>query len=276
MTAAATPTNPSAGTDAAAQANSPVNSCPAECPRCRAPITTAKMKEIFPSAPDAKINSITTAFNDAYLKFDINTCLRKAHFFAQIKQEVGESINAVAESLNYPPDRLRSTFSYFSRNPAESERLGRTRAHPADQQAIANRAYANRNGNGDIASGDGWKFRGKGYIQVTGRSNYQNVQNEINRRYPGSGVDIMANEGDILTPKGAMVSAMAFWTMNNLNLKADRGDQDTHVNAITEVVNFHTHTYAQRRAHFRLTKRVFQVPECPARTINLPLGNARR
>lgn len=270
MTEGSTPTNPSAGTDAAAPVNSPTNSCPQNCPRCCEPITEAQAREVFPSAPADKISSLVSAFNEAYLKFEINTCLRKAHFFAQIKQEVGASITSQAESLNYNPAGLKNTFGYFKRNPREADRLGRTPGHPAEQEAIANRAYGDRNGNGNIASGDGWRFRGKGFIQLTGRGNYQNAQNEINRRYPGSGIDIMANENDILTTRGAMISAMAFWTMNNLNLKADRGDQGSHVDAITAVVNLRTHSYADRRTNFTGTKRTFRVPECPNRTVSLP------
>lgn len=276
MSEGAAPTNPSSGTDAAANVNAPENSCPAKCPRCAAQITEAQVREIFPSAAADKISGVTSSFNDAYLKFEINTCLRKAHFFAQIKQEVGASIATAAENMNYNPQGLRNTFGYFQRNPREADLYGRTSAHPANQQAIANRAYANRLGNGDVASGDGWKYRGKGYIQLTGKENYQRVQNEIDRKYPGSGVDIIANENDILTPKGAMVSAMAFWTLNSLNLKADRGDQGTHVDAITAVVNLRTHSYADRRTNFTGTKRTFKVDECPDRVISLPLGNARK
>lgn len=274
MTEGAAPTNPTSGTDATAKVDSPENSCPAKCPRCAEKITEAQVKEVFPSAEADKISGVTSSFNDAYLKFEINTCLRKAHFFAQIKQEVGESIATAAENMNYSPEGLKKTFGYFKKNPAEADLYGRTKDHAADQEAIGNRAYANRLGNGDIASGDGWKYRGKGYIQLTGKTNYQNVQNEIDKKYPGSGVDIIANDGDILTTKGAMVSAMAFWTLNNLNTKADQGDKDSHVDAITAVVNFHTHSYADRRTNFAGTKKTFKVDECPERVLSLPLGDA--
>jgi predicted chitinase len=232
------------------------------CPNCEAEITAAQLKQIFPSASDERIEEVRAVFNEAYKKFEIVTCRRKAHFFAQVREEVGASIRALAESLNYKPEALKSTFSYFARNPAEAEQYGRTAAHPADQVAIANRAYANRNGNGDIASGDGWRYRGKGYLQLTGRGNFQSVQTEINRRYPGSNVDIMADGDQILSPRGGMVSAMGFWTLNGLNAIADRGDSDAHVNAVTEVINRHTKSYAERRGHFNTTKVAFKVAEC--------------
>ncbi|AKT38418.1 glycoside hydrolase family 19 protein [Chondromyces crocatus] len=257
------PTSPAAGADAEAPADSPVNSCPLGCPRCKAKITKEQMKEIFTSAADDKLQGITDAFNEAFEKFEINTCLRKSHFFAQIREEVGPSITTLAENMNYSVEGLKSTFKYFRDNPNEAALYGRSPGKPADQQAIANRAYANRIGNGNIASGDGWQFRGKGYIQLTGRSNYQNVQTEIDSKYPGSGIDIMQNEGDILTVRGGMISAMAYWTMNNLNIKADMGARDEDVNRITAVVNFHTKSYADRRTHFKQTRKTFKLSQCP-------------
>lgn len=232
------------------------------CPNCEAEITAAQLKQIFPSATDARIDEVKAVFNEAFKKFDIVTCRRKAHFFAQVREEVGASVRALAESLDYPPDRLISTFSYFARNRAEAQQLGRTPGHAAEQQAIANRAYANRNGNGNIASGDGWRYRGKGYLQLTGRGNFQSVQTEMDRKFPGSGVDIMADGDQILGPRGGMISAMGFWTSNGLNEVADRGEADANVNAVTAIVNLHTHSYAQRRTHFGVTKVAFKLSEC--------------
>ena len=101
----------------------------------------------------------------------LNSPERLAHFFGQVLQEVGQRIRLV-ESLDYRADRLGSIFSYFRRNPDEALLYGRTADHPADQEAIANRAYADRNGNGNVESGDGWRFRGRGLKQVTSRANY--------------------------------------------------------------------------------------------------------
>lgn len=260
--AEALPTDPSAGADATTPVDSAVASCPVGCPRCTAEITTEQLKQIFGSASDEAIEGMKDAFNAAFKKFSIDTCLRKSHFFAQILQEVGASIQTKAESLNYKDTALKDHFRYFRNNPAEATLYGRNADHPADQQAIANRAYANRNGNGDIASGDGWLYRGKGYIQLTGKGNYQAVQTEIDAKYPGSGVDIVANEGDILTVKGAMISAMGFWSMNNINGAADGGEADDDVDAVTAIVNKHTDTYAKRRTNFGVTKVAFKLAEC--------------
>lgn len=255
------PTDPTAGPDAASSVDSPVASCPG-CPRCTAKITSEQLKEIFTTASDEAIDDMKGAFNDAYEKFSINTCLRKSHFFAQIREEVGGSIKSRVEDLHYREAALKKTFSYFRDRPEEAALYGRNDDHGADPVEIGNRAYANRNGNGDVASGDGYKYRGKGYIQLTGKGNYQAVQDEIDAKYPESGVDIIANEDDILTPKGGMVSAMAYWSMNNINAAADEGETDADVDGVTDIVNSGTSSREDRKTHFKTAKVAFRLAEC--------------
>ena len=262
-----TPSHPAAGADAATPIDSPVASCPYGCPRCKADITSEQLKQIFTSASDDAVNGMRDAFNEAFKKFSIDTCLRKSHFFAQILQEVGASISSKVENMNYKESVLKDKFRYFRRNPAEAALYGRNDDHPADPEAIANRAYANRNGNGDIDSGDGWRYRGKGYIQLTGKGNYQSVQTQIDAKYPGSGIDIITNEGDILTVRGAMFSAMGFWTMNNINAAADPGEADANIDAVTAIVNKATDSYAARRTNFATTKVAFKLAECTEKPV---------
>lgn len=249
---------------------------------CCYPIRQDHLQAIFPTAGAALMLEMTNAFNEAYDRFSVNTCLRKAHFFAQVMQEASSGVSR-SESLNYAADRLkrsvalpnvgsmrfpRGPFSYFWTHPDEADLYGRIPEHGgpitqvANQQEIANRAYANRNGNGDIASGDGWNFRGRGYIQVTGRANYVAVQNEIDLRFPGSGVDIVNNHTDMDNTRGGMISAMAFWSMHNLNASADAGDTDAVVDSITAVINSGTER-GPRRNNFNTTKTVFLTNDCP-------------
>ncbi len=229
---------------------------------CTSYITSDQLKEIFTTATDDRVNELRDEFNNAFDKFSINTCLRRAHFFAQIREEVGANISTFSENLNYSVQSLKDTFSYFRNNPEEAELYGRSDEHPADQEAIGNRAYANRLGNGDIASGDGWNYRGKGYIQLTGRTNYEAVNEEIESNYPDSNINIIDNPDDILTARGALLSAMGYWTDNNLNNLADNGSEDSHVNAITAVINLYTESYSQRREHFGTTSETFKITEC--------------
>lgn len=247
-----------------------------ELMECCYGVTKSQLQTVFSGATDAKLDELVKVFNEAYDKFSVDSCLRKAHFFAQMRQEVGTSATNHEESLNYDAERLKrkvndptdaskkkGPFSYFWTHTDEADLYGRTATQAANQEAIGNRAYASRNGNGDIASGDGWKYRGKGYIQLTGKSNYQSVQNEITAKFPASGIDIIANEGDILTIKGAMISAMAFWSAHSLHLKADKGETDAVVDSITAVINKNTDSYAERRTHFNGNKTVFKTSDCP-------------
>lgn len=269
------PTDPLNADDAAEILNSPTKTCPVDCPRCHAMITKEQLKDMFTTASDANIEEARKAFNECFEKFSVNRCVRKAHLFAQILTEVGTGMKSPTENLNYSAEHLKrkvaagkkfpkGPFKYFWDNP-EADLYGRTADHPADQEAIANRAYANRTdlGNGDVASGDGWNFRGKGFIQLTGKSNYQDVQTHIDAKYPGSGVDIIARPADILEPRGGMISAMGYWSWKKLYVKADAGATDAAVDSITTIVNKWTSSYQERKDNFNdTTKVVFRVSEC--------------
>ena len=270
---AAAPTDPKAGAAPSDTTKAVVAGCSASCPRCHAPITTDQLTTIFPSAPSDRIADTKDAFNKAFEKFELIRCLRKAHFFAQIRQEAGASLTVQAESMNYNKAGLLGTFGSAVKAQPDAVDYARTATQPADQEAIADRVYANRLGNGDVASGDGWRYRGRGYIQVTGKTNYENVQKEIDKRDPGSGINIVNNETDIGTPEGALISAMAYWTLNGLNKKADGGDADAVVNSITAVINLHTKSYAERVQHYKVTMKVFQTPQCLDR--NKPSSEAK-
>ncbi len=225
-------------------------------------LTMDKFAQIFPSASEEKRKEVLEVFNKYCQAFEINTPLRIAHFFAQVKEEVGESINYQTENLNYSINALKyGDFRYFRNNHSEAELYGRGNGHPANQRAIANRAYGNRTdlGNGSIESEDGWNFRGKGFIQLTGRTNYENANNEIQSKVPNSTVNIITDPESILTIEGAMVSSMAYWTMNNLNSKADNaGWHRENVNNITNVVNSGTDSKEDRKEHFDLIQNILK------------------
>jgi predicted chitinase len=186
-------------------------------------LTSKQLDKIFPHANSSRKEEVLKVFNEYCNVFEINTPLRVAHFFAQIKEEVGSQIHFKNESLNYSAKRLKSKkslididgrkksggpFSYFWVHHKEADLYGKTHTQNANQEAIANRAYAGRNGNGNIASGDGWNYRGKGFIQLTGKSNYESANNEIKKYAPDSKIDIIINPKSILTIKGAMLSSM--------------------------------------------------------------------
>ncbi|MCD7099395.1 hypothetical protein [Stenotrophomonas sp. MMGLT7] len=113
------------------------------------------------SVDTAKLQSFVDEINENIEGYKLDTNLRLSHFFAQVREEAGANARTV-ENLDYSPEGLKGTFSYFRRNPSEAELYGRTSAHSADQEAIANRAYSNREGHGDPSLGEGWKYRGRG------------------------------------------------------------------------------------------------------------------
>lgn len=163
-------------------------------------------------------------FKDTCIKYNIDTPLRKAHFLAQIAHESGK-FTRVSENLNYSEAGLVSTFGkYFSKDVVAGKKVAKDFAKKPE--AIANWVYANRMGNGNQASGDGWKYRGKGLIQLTGK----NTQSEYAKSV---GIDITKSPDFLLTPKYAMDSAGWFWNKTKLNALADQDD----IKAITKKIN---------------------------------------
>ena len=167
-------------------------------------------------------------------KFEINTSLRLAHFLAQTGHESG-GFKAVSENLNYGAAGLQSIFKkYFTAESAkEFERK---------PEKIANIVYANRMGNGNQASGEGYKFRGRGYIQLTGKDNYAAFDKTVED-------DILANP-DLIATKYPLLSAAWFFHKNGLHKIADEGATDAVVTKVTKRVNGGTIGLPDRIKHF--------------------------
>jgi len=181
--------------------------------------------------PDAVIAQIP----DTAAKFNITTNLRLAHFLAQCGHESG-GFKAINENLNYGAKGLLGVFpKYF--NAASAAQYERK------PEMIASKVYANRMGNGDEASKEGWKFRGRGYIQLTGKSNYTNFTKFI-------GEDCIANP-DLVATKYPLASAAFFFNSNNLWAICDKGADDATVTAVTKRVNGGTIGLADRIKHFK-------------------------
>jgi len=157
----------------------------------------------------------------------IDTPLRIAHFLAQVLHESG-LMQVVEENLNYSANRLLAVFpKYFS--PAEA------RAHAGNPQRIGNRVYAGRNGNGNEQSGDGYRYRGRGLIQLTGKAKYRELGKSI-------GTDLVAAP-DLVATQLAVASAVFFWSTRACNDPADADD----LVAVTRKVNGGLNGFADRR-----------------------------
>ena len=205
-------------------------------------MTKDMIKRLFPDTRD--VDSVVSVIDEYKDKFGLNTDLRLGHFLAQVREEVGSEFKVLRENLNYRSDALRKTFgNRFTE--AQAREYGRG-VNSANQEMIANIAYANRLGNGDADSGDGWKYRGAGCLQITGKGNFEEVQNRC-VRYAGK-------EMDPDTLEGFVVFGFGFWMQHDLYRLADNGKSDSVVDSITAKINYHTHSYANRVAHFKKIK----------------------
>jgi len=211
------------------------SAAPAPTPQASAPIAPVgglKLDKLKGHIPDAVIAMIP----DTAAKFQINTPLRLAHFLAQCGHESG-GFRATQENLNYSAKGLNGIFKkYFPTEAAAA-------AYARNPQKIANKVYANRMSNGSEASGDGYKFRGRGYIQLTGKDNYTAFGKAI-------GEDICANP-DKVASQYALLSAAWFFSKNGLHKMADGGATDAVVTSITKRVNGGTIGLADRIKHFK-------------------------
>jgi putative chitinase len=182
--------------------------------------------------PDTVIAQIPNVMQN----FGVNTPLRLAHFLAQCGHESG-GFRLTQENLNYSAKGLMGIFKKYFPTQALAD------AYARKPEKIANRVYGNRMGNGAEATGDGFAFRGRGYIQLTGKSNYAAFDLAVED-------DILANP-DLVSTKHALASAAWFWKKNGLNLIADTGSSAEVVTKITKRVNGGTIGLPDRIKHFK-------------------------
>jgi putative chitinase len=195
------------------------------------PASSFKLAALKGHVPDAVLAQIP----DTAAKFGITNTLRLAHFLAQCGHESG-GFRAVQENLNYSADGLKKIFGkYFPGNLNES--------YARQPEKIAARVYASRMGNGDEASKEGFKFRGRGYIQLTGKSNYAAFDKFVDD-------DIMATP-ELVATKYPLASAAWFFNNNKLWSICDQGATDAVVTSVTKRVNGGTIGLADRIKHFK-------------------------
>lgn len=187
-----------------------------------------------------KCDLYINVINDVLPDNNIDTSLRICHFLAQIIHESGH-LKYNSENLNYSSKALKSVFGKYFKTDEVAEKYARK------PEKIANRVYANRMGNGDENSGDGWKYRGRGLIQLTGKSNYINCGNDLN-------IDIVNNPDLLLEPKYSLLSACWFWNKNNLNSFADKDDIIT----ITKKINGGTNGLEDRKKNLSIAKSIIK------------------
>jgi putative chitinase len=205
-------------------------------------LTKEQLKQLLPKNPyiDQWYNALSQLLPD----YEINTPQRVASFLAQCAHESGEFL-FLKENLNYKAASLRKVFpKYFPTDEIANQYASK----PNKAEAIANRVYASRMGNGDEASGDGYRYCGRGLIQLTGKDNYTFFAGSL-------GISVEEASEYLQTFEGAAQSACWFWETNNLNALADKGDIVT----MTKRINGGTIGLEDRIKHYEHALHVFGV-----------------
>jgi len=210
-------------------------------------ITIEQVLQAVPNAAKLRMALFIGPLNKAMKEFGIDTPLRQAHFLAQVFHETG-NLSRLEESLNYGAAGLRTTWPsrFDAATAAKYERK---------PEMIANKVYANRMGNRDEASGDGWKYRGAGLLQLTGKDNQFAFAMAAN-------IDPTLVSDYLKTEEGGCRSAGWFWSTNGINKHADKDDLD----AVSDAINIGRQTekegdaigYAHRKELLIAFKRVLR------------------
>ena len=215
-------------------------------------VTVEQLVEIMPECSHVAAKYIDH-LNEGFDRFEINTLLRQAAFIAQVGHE-STRFTRVEENLNYSANGLMRTFpDYFSPE--------QTKLFAYKPQKIANRVYANKGGNGDEASGDGWKYRGRGLMQVTLQKNYLLA----GKRLTGNSQIFLNNPDLLLGPEWAVRTACDYWDANDLNSLADR-DSEQEFRNLTRRINRGLRGLDDRLSLWRDAKRVLGGTEGTAGT----------
>jgi putative chitinase len=201
-------------------------------------ITNTLLRGMFPALSNSE--AFVAPLTRTCAKFGIDSKLRLAAFIAQCGHESG-GFRFLSENLNYSSDALLRVFGkYFDAKTAAE--------YARKPERIANRVYANRMGNGPETSGDGWKFRGKGIIQLTGKDN-------VSRFAASVGMTVDEASAYLETIEGACMGAGWFWSVNNLNALADKGDMRT----LTRRINGGEHGLEDRLAQYAKVKKLLGI-----------------
>lgn len=196
--------------------------------------------ELCQALPDTKRQTLEK-YHDSLIQtfqnYDMMSPLRQAAFLSQCAHE-SANFTATIENLNYSKEALVKTW------PKHFPTLKEAEPYHRNPEKIANKAYANRMGNGDEKSGDGWKYRGRGILQITGKFNYQKCGASL-------GIDLEANPELLETLPYLVLSAGWFWKTNGLNPMADKED----IQAMTRRINGGTNGLADRTKKYEIAKK---------------------
>jgi putative chitinase len=201
-------------------------------------VTFEQLNDFFEDTDEAVIEKYVEFLNEVMEFYEINTPQRISMFLAQVGHESG-GLRTIKENLNYSADRLKVIFPKYFRGVDPTP-------YARNPQKIANRVYSNRMGNGDEASGDGYRYCGRGLIQLTGKSNYAAFASDMN-------MSLEEATAWLDDPEGACWSAGWFWDSRELNQWADKGD----VLTVTKKINGGTIGLKDREEHYAAALEIF-------------------
>ncbi len=190
------------------------------------------LAQAVPTVSRQKLELYYDGLMVVFQEADLSNGQRQSCFLAQVVHE-SMSFIAVKENLNYSADGLLRVFPYYFKTQEQAQ------AYARNPEKIASYVYGSRLGNGPASTGEGWRYRGRGLIQLTGKSNYIACGNDI-------GVDLLNDPEYLESPEGAPRSAGWFWTTRGLNSYADGGDMET----ITRRINGGLNGYDDRMQHY--------------------------
>lgn len=249
-----------------------------KCPRCKK-LTEDELKKVFPTADSKLITEIVNSFNEYSDKFNINTCTLKAHFFAQAKQESSDSLSPAinGESMNYSVNGLLNTglknvsskYKFGNKTGLEmAKELGRKDGEGAlsleRQIKIANFIYGlnpkakdlgnkapTDNKDLEEANNEGWRYRGRGMLQITGKHNYTEIENHVNSIVGKNILDIKSGRkyDSKFTPTEALLSGLGDWSFHKMYIPAKKGVTKEACLEVIKIINSATKSKTKRIAH---------------------------
>ncbi|MEQ7919445.1 hypothetical protein ABQX22_09630 [Xanthomonas sp. WHRI 1810A] len=224
-------------------------------------LTSEQLKQIFPRAAHADIDSVLNEINDRLFEFKLDTRLRQRHFFAQIKGEVGDAMKGVTESWEYSPAALQSFSSYYLSRPVEAASDGYLKdskgnfIRRSNQQAIGRKHFQRLNGNRASHPDDGFNFRGRGLIQITGYEKYSGYKRDYNKYWKGEQPNTVDFPELINEMPTAIRSAIWFWIEFKVYASVKEGGA-LDVERVTKKVNGGKMGLEERTAAYEVCEKV--------------------
>lgn len=226
-------------------------------------ITMEQMQKMWPGVSSEKMQPIMDELNKNLQSYKLDTRLRQAHFFGQVFGEIGGKFTLREDISNYTAKNLIAFSSYYKKRPKEAEKDAKLLPKELKIKTITNKWYMDKNRSenlrlGNIYEGDGYKFLGRGLKQTTGRYNYSVLTKMYPKVWPNDGNPNFIEAPQLLEQsKYAVRSAIIFWLDKKLYNIADNGEDVSHVDKITRVINLYAPNKEQRKLYFKKSRRIF-------------------